>query len=389
MIKILIVDDSPCRVDKIIRSIKASWFHGVVDVSVAVSADSARNFLRHSFDLLVLDVMLPKKNDGVPSAKHGLDLLEDFSRRQGRYIRPKLVIGVTANLEDIHAYQDEFSKMVSVVLNGSIGSNEWLATLIENIDGLASAEKAIFSSSINKRLITVHGIRTYGSWQQSIENAMKGYSREFEFLQFRYGFLDIFSFLIPFLRKRKMKEVADRLRSVLVEDGEFETFVIGHSFGSMIVSEAFKALPNDRSFRMTILCGSPLNSKDDIGHIIESSQFTVNECGTRDYILVLARLFGVGLGDAGRVGFAREETKRFKNRFFRGGHSLYFNKESTVEFFEEYWVPLLCAGKEPEHVDFRENYIGEDLVEASIRLFSSVKVFFYVIVFLVVVFSFF
>jgi tetratricopeptide (TPR) repeat protein len=67
-------------------------------------------------------------------------------------------------------------------------------------------------------------------------------------------------------------------------------------------------------------------------------QRVINECGKRDWILVLSQMFVPFLGMAGRIGFHGGDTDRFCNRYYEGGHSYYF----LGNLMEERWLPLLA-----------------------------------------------
>lgn len=372
MIRAILVDDNINRARKILEVLSSSEFDKYVEVIWVASADAARVRLTSAFDLLILDVCIPKKSDGTPSAKNGFKLLDDVCNIDSKYVRPSLIIGLTANANDIGSYQAEFSKKVSIVLDGDLNNIDWLDTLLANVSSLVQSERKSRSRSDNKRLITVHGIRTFGGWQTSLKSSMRYYSNDFDFFEFKYGFFDLFSFSIPFFRKRKIREISSRLRSLLDSKYPGDTYIVAHSFGTFIVSEALKGYEGE-TLKQIILCGSPLSHKTDINHIVNSSKFTVNDCGGSDFVLVLARVFVLGLGDAGRVGFSRDHSPQFKNRFFDGGHSLYFGQYNDGDFYSNYWIPSLCADRTIEDVDHRKSYIFQDIIEGFIRFFGEIK----------------
>jgi len=380
LINVLVVDDNVSRSEKIFESLNNRQERDYFNLDFVYSADAARVKLKRSYDLLILDVSLPRKNKGDPSAVVGLRLLDEICDVNGKYVRPSLIIGITANLNELSSYQQDFNKRVSVVLQGDSASVDWLSMLNDTILSLVEAEKRALSIDINKRLITVHGIRTNGPWQSSLKKAMSEYSSEFEYFEFKYGFFDIFTFSIPFLRRRKAKEVALRLRDTLNDGKEIETHLIAHSFGTLIVDEALKEFEGDK-IKNIFLCGSPLSHRHDIDHIVRSSEMTVNECGSKDFVLVLSRVALLGLGDSGRVGFLRSNSPNFKNRYFSGGHSLYFESRFDKLFYSNFWIPSLCAGKTPEDVDERGNYLLQDFSEVAIRIFGLAKPVNYLVLF--------
>ena len=70
----------------------------------------------------------------------------------------------------------------------------------------------------------------------------------------------------------------------------------------------------------------------------------VNDCGTKDWVLVLNQLLVLFTGMAGRAGFTGiPESNTFRNRFFDFGHGGYFKTRDgpSDEFMRDKWVPLI------------------------------------------------
>lgn len=372
MIKVLIVDDNLKRSQLILKEIETRGLSRV-SVTVCDSADSARLELHALYDLMILDVLLPKKSDSVPQAIHSLKLLEDIYNPNKRYLKPNLTVGLTAELQDIGEFKEKFESRFAVVIPASLNSVDWLAKIMACVDGVLGQEQKIISGSTDKILITIHGIRTYGKWQQTLKEAVDRYSREFDSVEMKYGFFDLISFSIPYLRDRKADKIARRLIGVLNKNPGKSIYIVAHSYGTYILSRALSMSEFDGKIRRVILCGSPLQHEANIDHIVNKSDLTINECGASDYVLVVARSLLLGMGDAGRVGFSRENGRDFVNRFHPGGHSLYFEDSQCPTFYEKYWVPLLTTDSEPTRADCRKNFIGEDILDLSVKILTLIK----------------
>lgn len=373
MLNILIVDDSHPRVELIKNAIGSSEYAKHLKVVVCDTADSAREELGRDFDLLILDILLPKKLNSTPQAVHSTNLLLDISNPNKDYIRPGLIIGLTADVSELTAYQEAFLQHASVVLDGSLKSIDWIEKLLYQIGVLITTKQRKGQKTSNKVLISVHGIRTYGQWQSSLNKEVSKYVKSFSFFEIKYGFFDLLSFIVPALRKRKIRNTSERLSKILFEHSNKDIHIVAHSFGTLIVAQAIKDQSNIK-LKSVIFCGSPLSHNFNIDHIVESAEKTINDCGTRDGILVLARTLLLGLGDAGRIGFARENSSNFINRFFQGGHSLYFSKKiNGLSFHEKFWLPILISDASPESHDARTNYLGEDLFDISIKALTIIK----------------
>lgn len=371
--KCLIVDDSEERTALIKNLLAKSENVHLLDVVYCDTADRARNELVEPFDLMLLDVLIPKKKNGTPQALHSVSLLSDVCNPKKSYIRPRLIIGLTADLDELGVYQEQFAKEATVVLRGSLTELDWLDSFKTQVESALSTERKICKLERNCLLVTVHGIRTYGHWQTKISDEVLRYSRSFENIEVKYGFSDLFCFAIPSLRRKIIEKEAQKLHLSLSSFRDREINIIAHSFGTLIVSHALKESTN-LNIKNIVFCGSPLAADEDIEHVVRASEMTVNDCGIHDIVLIGARLFFFGLGDAGRVGFRRENSERFQNRYFRGGHDLYFKDvEPGAIFYSRYWLPTIALGKDIKRVDMRKNYIGEDFVDIAIKLLTFLK----------------
>lgn len=375
MLKILVVDDSLPRTNHMKRHFDKSSYSGLIQVHYCDTADKARMKMLDLYDLLILDVVIPKKNGQTASAKNSSELLKDVCEVNSEYLRPNMVVGLTANIDELGVYRQVFLENATIVLDGSLNKVDWLDTIssqIESLLGRVQKEERVQ----DKTLITIHGIRTNGKWQQELVEEVKKYSRSFNFVEVKYGFFDLISFVLPWSRAKKIREVAAELVRVIEENKSTEINIVAHSFGTQIVSEAFKSLSESSKVNNVILCGSPMCNMESIDHVVSRSERTVNECGGADFVLLFARLFAVGLGDAGRIGFTKANTHKFVNRYFNGGHGLYFDVVETGDLFvKKYWMPILLTRGEIVRHDERVDYLGQDAVELVVGIVSSLKAY--------------
>src|SRR6266849_6664524 len=93
-------------------------------------------------------------------------------------------------------------------------------------------------------VITIHGIRTYGRWQERFQRILEGDTRwqhhrdNKEVLHYRYGFFTLFSFLIPFLRNLAVSQFREYLESVFEGRCCKPVDIVAHSFGTYLAIEA-------------------------------------------------------------------------------------------------------------------------------------------------------
>lgn len=379
--RLVIVDDSPKRIAQIRNLLDRYQFKSTLDFVVCESADAARRELIKPADLMVLDVLIPKKDGGTPQALHSVNLLADVCDPRKRYIRPRLIVGITADLAELGVYREQFAKQATVVLEGDSASLDWTENLMLQISSLIETERKLIQQNKDAVLISIHGIRTYGHWQSKLSEEVTQYSRSFESVEIKYGFFDIFSFVIPMLRNRSVRKVSRRLVTKLETVKEKEIYLVAHSFGTLILSTALKSWSARQKIKGVILCGSPLAHDTNIDHIISASEMTVNDCGTRDFVLIAARMLLLGLGDAGRVGFNTENSPNFRNRYFSGGHSLYFREYcDRGQFYDAFWLKFIALGSAPEPFDSRESFVGHDIVDVVVKIGTVMKPLLYLAV---------
>ncbi len=215
------------------------------------------------------------------------------------------------------------------------------------------------TTSVPKRdlVVTVHGIRTYGHWQERLAALLV--DNEVSVYNYKYGYFSVVAFAIPFLRwlvTRRFRR--DFLR--IATENEWRTIhIVSHSFGTHLVAWSLWSLRR-RGLRVdtVILAGSVLKSHFRWDELLGTTVGrVVNECGARDKILVLNQVAVLFTGMAGRSGFAGMTGENLVNRYYLFGHSGYFEadrgKDDADEFMRERWVPLLRAGAVAEPHDER------------------------------------
>lgn len=372
--RIVVVDDSERRISLIAEQLADVKRSGLVEIEYCDSADAGRVALREQCDLLVLDILIPKKRHATARASNSVELLRDVCDPAGKFLRPGMVFGITADEDDIGAHRAEFVNYASTVVSAPYSDSSWLSTLSAQVQSLLASRAKACRMSRDRVLITVHGIRTYGIWQQTLRERLKLYSRDFKFYDVKYGFFDLLSFCIPYFRRKVSEKVALRVVKIINSESSKGISIVAHSFGTIIVSEALAMDGVHDGMDSVVFCGSPLPAAHDVDHVASKSNIFINDCGTQDFVLLAARFFLPGLGDAGRVGFTRENSPKFMNRFFRGGHSLYFKSDGGGSFCDRNWVGALTREAAPDPVDQRRTYFGQDFFNFLIAMSDYGKI---------------
>lgn len=381
--KVLVVDDNESRMLEIKNLLSDNLELSENDIYTANKTQDAKTLLRNiCFDFLILDVVLPKR-DEIPSAKFGLSLLNDIKNRPN-IKKPGKIVGITAHFEDIKFFRKEFDSHCEVLIEASIRNKEWKGILLKAIKFESIRKASSYTSENNVMCITVHGIRTKGSWQEKLKKIIDSRVDKLDFHAYKYGYFTVISFFIPFLRNIKIKHFSNQLENIIHREGKSKKIIFFcHSFGSYI---AIKAINNfflkknkDINIRLIVLAGSVLPSNFDFRLILEKTNAKiVNDCGSDDKILLLSELFVPNTGMAGRIGFYGLNNNRFVNRFFKGGHSHYFEDDKC--FMEKHWVSLVGDFSVTEAVDQRNNdSIMNVVIEKTISTIGKLKETIYLI----------
>ena len=210
-------------------------------------------------------------------------------------------------------------------------------------------------------LITVHGIRTFGQWQERLAKLLSAHSIEVRHFKFGYFF---FAYLIPPLRWLAVRRFRKALLTVTKETQWDRIDIVAHSFGTHLVAWGLYGLPSDKrpEIHTIILASSVLRDNFPWSDLMGAGKVgyltrVVNECAIRDTVLVANQIVVFLSGSAGRTGFTGfEDEMRLVNRYFDFGHSGYFFSKNTQpydDFMRDKWVPLLTSDSRPERFDAR------------------------------------
>ena len=211
-------------------------------------------------------------------------------------------------------------------------------------------------------VITVHGIRTFGNWQERLEELLRGKAkdRDLTVINYKFGYFSVAAFIVPFFRWL----VVRRFRRCVLDvcaDGKWDRVdFVGHSFGTHIIAWGLYGIdPSKRPpVHTIILAGSVLNNYFQWPALLNRPvKRLVNDCGTRDIVLIFSQVLVPFTGMAGQQGFNGGTGENFRNRFFPYGHSDYFlvGGKADNAFMEKYWVPLLVSDAAPIMVDERKS----------------------------------
>lgn len=135
-IKILIVDDNSKKVGKVSHCISSSFSDVEVEISTALDIINAKIQLRDKvFDLLILDVQLPKRIGETINLIGGIDLLQEI-KSDTRLNSPTHIVGLTEYESSLVEQKKEFDENVMSLVHFDEMETYWenqLKTLISSI----------------------------------------------------------------------------------------------------------------------------------------------------------------------------------------------------------------------------------------------------------------
>lgn len=371
--KILLADDDHKRRLALFSHLVESNLAHACDIAEADSTDGAKKLLAASFfDVLILDVVLPKRTGDTPDQNHGLALLGQLTRTR-TLNKPDKIIGITAYLDDIATYRQQFSEHCLTVIEANARSTGWRSKVVNALSYAESSRAERLIATSNLRAITIHGIRTFGEWQSKLKNVAHEKVGEIPFHDYKYGYFSTAAFLLPFMRKREVARLTKHLKSLFAKYPDSKFIIFSHSCGTYLIANALRDLTKEGNkvpLKMLVLAGSVLSRKFNWSWMSAINARLVNDCADEDRILWLSEAAVLGVGMAGKTGFCGFQDHWITNRYFSGGHSSYFEGD----FMERYWVPLFTCEGDVLSVDVRNSStFMHEIVEKLVYFCGAIK----------------
>jgi CheY-like chemotaxis protein len=380
MIRILIVEDDRNKLSVIIGSLLKSGVK-IDQISNSYSVKSAYDKLKLTlFDIVILDMNLPLRDDGASKNDSGVQLLKKFETDE--LLTPKSIIGITSYVDLKKKYQSVFESF-DFNLYSYDDSSKWEVSVKNKINWIQKEKNNERRYTAKKIVITVHGIRTAGIWQNKLRDSISSDHEEIVTKSFKAPHLSVLRLIIPMLRAAVVESFSNQVDELFRQYPEGDFYFFSHSFGTFMLASKLSNLDpiNAPKINSVLLAGSVLNRSFDWSVIKNklNIKHIINDCGRKDVPLLLSEIFAPGMGMAGRRGFYSFEDGIVNNRFFNGGHSFF---EESKDFYNDYWLPIL-KDEEPIIPLFDDTSRLSGFIEGFI---DSIKLYFWVSIICVLIY---
>jgi CheY-like chemotaxis protein len=165
---IVVCDDDVVRRQALILFLTNSNLSGDLKIYEAQCADEVSELLiARYYDILILDIVIPKRIGEVPLAVNGSALVRKIYKTD-RVHKPERIIGITGHLEEIQSYRGNLAKYGVSILEARAYSLGWESSVLNILEYIANSQGQRKKGELLE-VITVHGIRTYGEWQARLK----------------------------------------------------------------------------------------------------------------------------------------------------------------------------------------------------------------------------
>jgi nucleoside phosphorylase/CheY-like chemotaxis protein len=138
-ISILIADDDKVKIDMICRELVKSGISND-DIQSVTDLAAARNKLTENhYDLLLLDIVIPPRDNAKESAEHGVEFLRQIIDDE-LIPAPANIIGITSDSDANLQSQSEFKRMTTQILYIDPTLEEWKQSLKQLIAKIYSSK---------------------------------------------------------------------------------------------------------------------------------------------------------------------------------------------------------------------------------------------------------
>jgi WD40 repeat protein len=207
-------------------------------------------------------------------------------------------------------------------------------------------------------VIAVHGIMTFGTWQERLTALIKAVDPGIRVCRFKCGFYSLLAYLFPPTRWLATAYFHRKLRKTLARHPGSRTDIVAHSFGTHLLGWGLLRFPEHQRPKLDtiILAGSVLSSGFDWGDLVHAGTVrrVFNECAARDWVVALNQLVVPFTGASGILGFNKGMApEELRENWYDFGHGGYFKEsgQATDWYMKKRWLPIITSEDTPPAVD--------------------------------------
>lgn len=144
MMRILIMDDTTEKTEKIKSVLTGRCMIGESSITVAKSINSGRSLLSSNlYDLLILDLVMPVNDGEELEAQGQSERFIDEMSRVGRLNKPTYIIALTQYEEKIREHEQTYSKKLWKLIHYDLKQTVWEEVLQDAVDTIVDTKKKI------------------------------------------------------------------------------------------------------------------------------------------------------------------------------------------------------------------------------------------------------
>lgn len=169
--KILVMDDKADKLEQIAKVLTDMCGLQEGEIDTARSLAGGRSFLfKNTYDLLVLDLVLPAYDGGQPEAEKSRKFIDEFERFS-RIKKPIVIIGMTEYDEEFKEMQAIYSQKLWDLIQYSQHSIDWMETLQRAVQKVIDIRTSLISSLQGRHQFDVGIICALGEEYDQMERA--------------------------------------------------------------------------------------------------------------------------------------------------------------------------------------------------------------------------
>ncbi|WP_418156980.1 hypothetical protein RA290_08460 [Pantoea agglomerans] len=342
MNRILVVDDDEKRGNKIVTLLSEQHNISPTFIDFTDSIKGAKKFLKRTYyTLALIDMGLPELKGGNADPFGGVRLLESIYSEPAK--KPAYIIGFTALIDNLEEKTKAYLGKGFDLVHAKTGDFSWLAKEHAKINHFIEVFERYERGNNDVSILTVHGIRTYGDWQEDLSEICGNNesTAAVKFYHYKNALISTRTFMNESKRDLIFSDFKDSLNMWLENNRSRRLICIAHSFGTFLLMKALNEIV-DKSLLieldLIILSGSilPQDYKFPLLELNKNISI-VNECAIHDYALIMNECFTHNGGLGGVLGFNGFQSGSLKNRYHLGGHDCFFESD----FINNYWIPMI------------------------------------------------